>query len=162
MKYLIILLLMCSTLFAAQSPAPCVFWTLGPNDVPFTYDPNLCERQTIDWYEQYAGFRVSGTLGICTNDNVPAPVQLLAPSTGMTFDGWDWKWEIPSDTAPGVYYVRFTSIATEASGATVLVKVRPDYRPIFGPLENKHQTGKKIHYFRELADSWLNLQGEEL
>jgi hypothetical protein len=154
MKSLTVNLLLCSVLFAAQTPAPCTFFTYGPNDVPFDYDPNFCDRQIIGWFEMYAGQRARCTVGVCSPDDMAVMLYPLDVQDGMSLVDYAFEWQTDSNDV-GIHYITIVATATSAAGGTIIFNILPDYRPIFGPIEDKKQTGKKIKRLRYLADAWL-------
>lgn len=152
---LIFICLTSSFALAGQTAAPCVFFTYTPSDIPFAYDPNLCERQIIGWFDMYAGQRARCTINICAPDDYPVDITILDAKPNMSISGYTLEWNTePNDT--GLHYVSLAGTATSASGATILFNLRPDYRPVFDIIEDRKVTGKKIKYYKELADAWLN------
>ena len=142
MLCLMIIVALASMARADQTLAPCSsYWTLGPNDIPFEYDPNECQGQRIGYFAGvFAGQPTSCTINVCVATDLPVAITLLDAPDGMTYDPntWTLSWQTDSNDV-GLHYPKVVATIPSVPSipprfGTIPYQVVPDERPIFGPI----------------------------
>lgn len=122
---LIIVMFVSAVLRAAERPPE-----LGPVDVPFVYDPNLCTAPVLSWLVIEPNissiFRVSAhnrwgkRIDLTVTDAHDPNIYVLIdqnPMTGGPFNGYDQNWQcMITPAVEGVHYLELT--ATDMRGRT--------------------------------------------
>lgn len=140
--FLVIFLVIGFLLRAATVRPPA----LGPNDVPFAYDPNKCLSEPLDWLQVAPGSICVGDLHATDDDGDDVFFALLSGPAGVSIqkgisipDANDpnamvhymtWSWPVPA--AVGVYYLNFQAmdIMGGTDERTILVNVRTNVPPV--------------------------------
>ncbi len=129
---ILVVFVCCTSLRAYQSPAPCgLWWTYGPDDVPFSYSRDLSRPQIIGFFDIFAGQTPNCTVSVCSRYDESMTVELIEAPEGMSLDqNWRLTWQTDSSDL-GLHYVTLRAQTSSTSAyATILYNVKR-YPPLF-------------------------------